>query len=988
MKTVYKTLKYIFITIISIIILLFIIAEFAENKISQIALNQISKSINSPITINDISFSLLNNFPYATVEFNNFVMGASNQTLTNDTLAIIEKLFVSVKIRPLFNNVFDVKKIEIKDAHFNYKIDKKGTSCYDFIIDTTTIATDTTDTIPSALNLNLEKLEFENVTCWYVDSMNNMKSFFQITDLNVKGEIHDSIMNFNADGDIELSDCHVDSTNLHLMNLTQLHFDIEYINNEIKIDNALLNFDGSKISASGNVVLSDSVYTNLKVSGKDIVIESLLKFSPTEVLDSIGMKYISGLFSFDALINGYYANSVFPRVDANIGFTKGTLLMTNYPALKNIYIKGTATNGKLANNKTTKVDFSSIHFETLKSKADLVIKASNIDKPDFDIKASTKLDLEEFNKYIPDTLIQELKGTLAIKVSTTGQLPDNFDDMFINDIAQISIAQISFSNISAKMDSSLTINNFTGNLNYKPNNIEITSLSGFIPNYNIHLKKLILNSNINGSVTNMEKLAININKLQIITDSCDILAQGTVNNLLAPDYKVQGKIKLNLNEIKTMLPDSIVNSMSGIITTTFYSTAKLNLDSIANQANDIVFTKSRFDIRIEDISLNMPDTLMNVNDLNGRIKYYNDTAMINGLKGDYFGLKFNADSTIITNIYTAAIQNNSKELSIYGNFELGHLDYKWVENFMKKDTTIDEVTSAKKDTSVINFTYKANGKFKINSFKYGKVLFENISTKFLIKPNAYIADNFHIDAFGGNMNLSVKYNVYPNQRSVTWFKTDINKMDIHQLISDFDDFKEYYDPVIRSNQINGIFSSKMDGRVVLNSKYEPYTDSLMLTGDILLEDGALINVQAVKEIETIPGVGLKNLNNLKFSTLKSNLFIYNNNIFIPKTDIYTSSFEASFLGKYSFNGDWDFHIRVLLGQIFSGNVKKRPKEESGFNSDDKGRYLISSYLNGNSKVGLDNKKDRDKMITIVRLNNQGLFALFRPTLVNYITEVK
>ena len=53
-------------------------------------------------------------------------------------------------------------------------------------------------------------------------------------------------------------------------------------------------------------------------------------------------------------------------------------------------------------------------------------------------------------------------------------------------------------------------------------------------------------------------------------------------------------------------------------------------------------------------------------------------------------------------------------------------------------------------------------------------------------------------------------------------------------------------------------STKMDGKIVLKN-FEPVYNSLLLNGDLTIENGALINVKPVMEVEKIPGIGLKNM---------------------------------------------------------------------------------------------------------------------------------
>jgi len=224
-------------------------------------------------------------------------------------------------------------------------------------------------------------------------------------------------------------------------------------------------------------------------------------------------------------------------------------------------------------------------------------------------------------------------------------------------------------------------------------------------------------------------------------------------------------------------------------------------------------------------------------------------------------------------------------------------------------------------------------------------------------------------------------------RDVMEFRLSANNIDVSRMIDELKVYVQEYD--IDKENVQGLLSSNMDGKIILHN-YEPVLDSMMLSGDLKLEKGALIGLKAISDLEDIPGIGIKNLDKLRFSTLTSSLFMYNNQIYIPKTDIFSSSFEASFLGMYSFSGEYDFHVRAILGQILSGKVKTKQKEEleSGFDADDKGKYYVTSYLDGKSKAWFDNKKDREHMITIIRLNKRRAQVLFNPLLVTYNTSLK
>ena len=107
-----------------------------------------------------------------------------------------------------------------------------------------------------------------------------------------------------------------------------------------------------------------------------------------------------------------------------------------------------------------------------------------------------------------------------------------------------------------------------------------------------------------------------------------------------------------------------------------------------------------------------------------------------------------------------------------------------------------------------------------------------------------------------------------------------------------------------------------------------------------------------------------------------------------------------FLGMYSFGEDYEYHIRMFLGEVLSSksksNLRKQAKDD-GFGDDvemdekelTKGRtsiYLVSKSEDGKEKAGFDTKQDRANMKAKVNLQKQMVDMRFHPALVKYNTE--
>ncbi len=1026
MKRAAKTILYIFLSFLLVIVILVVIAAFSENKIARLALDQVSKTTNIPIQVEKIEFSLIHDFPFATLKCRNLKVSLPEyvDNFEQDTLAFVDELFISVDVKPLLKNVFNVRKVEVNNGRLFFLVDSTGVSNLDFLMDTT--GQDMNDTLGNGLNLDIKDFSVNNAFLHYTDEKQKAKANLLINQLNLSGLIENEEYNGEAEGNVYLTNCSYDTTRLYLMNQASVDFSVNNNEGRLTVNHTNIAVDDDiQLSLHGFVNRGDTISTRMDIIAEKVDLGGLIKYVPENVLKEMGIWNISGILSTKATVSGLISDSIQPSITSDFDFSGGSLRYMDFPTLRNISLNGSATNGSQQNNKTTNIDIRSLKFQTTNSNFLVSGKLKNMDRPEFSLNSVFDLDLQETTAFIPDTLLQSLNGRIKAKISTKGIMPDSITTDFVQKLLANTKADLNLSNVNANMDSTLAVNQLNLQIDYQPNYMKIKEFSAEFPTYNLEVKNLNaaihgnftvpdslqlkidslnaiipsyklevknLNAELAGDISNPESLDIKINKLLVESENNNIELSGTVKNPMAPDYSLSGKINLNLEEIRRYLPDSLVNSLAGNVSASFKSAAVLNLDSIGSQLYALIFEKSNFNLSLEEVSVEMPDSMMSVSNLSGQLKYNSDTLEIEQFEASYLGMEMGMNSVTATNLYSAAILNQSKQLNVNGNFNVDKLDYTMLAKWMEEDTT----TISENDANPTNFTYKINGRFKTNSIKYEDAVFTNVNSKFLVKNNYYVLDSLQMEAFNGKTITSVKVELKENDEMDLYFKSDIAKMDVHKFMIAFEDVLDYED--FKAENVRGILTAKMDGRVLLKN-YEPDYETMMLKGNLTLTNGALINVKPVMEVEKVPGVGLKNMDKLYFSALTSSLFLFNNELYIPITNIKSTSFDAGFLGMYSFGEDYDYHIRMFLGEVLTSKSKANLKKmalEGGFDEEEtqdvdvtKGRtaiFLVSKSENGKEKAGFDKKRDRANMVAKVNLQKQMVDMRFHPALVKYNTE--
>jgi hypothetical protein len=1001
-KKVLKITGIIIAVFLMMIILLSVIAKLKENEIAGIALRKIGKSINAPIVIDDISLSLIRRFPLATIKLEGVWLGSpdafglSDSLITEEeTLAKIEKVYVSVKTRPLFKGKFEIMRVEIRGADFSYIVDTRGISNFDFLINAK--QKDISDTTSVSLNVMLKELILRDIHCNYHDSLNLISARIVIPKAEVNGEIKGEYLHGSAQGVLKLSNCNYKATNLYFMRETEIDFEVTYSEDSVNVKELFISTDGADFNITGSAVIKDSLELDILMQGTQIDIDELIKYVPKKTLEDIDLEKASGVLTMNASIKGFVSDSILPEVKMDVAMKNGYIQIAGYPSLKNISFAGYLTNGKMRNNKTTGVTMRKFHAETRKSSVDMSFSLNNIDRKQYKINANIDVDLGEFKEYIPDTIISDAKGQLRARLAAKGVLPDSVGNDFIDYLLETSQLDLTFNNLFLDFNPTLSLGSLSGQLAYDLHHVTTRDLHLNIPFQRININNASFDAQLSGKLSEPSNLGIDLKSFQVRTDSCVFYGSAKIQNLKAPEFNITSNIKLNLSEIKVILPDTLVNNLSGEITAQIASWGKLNLDSIPNQINDLVFKNSTFRIDFDKVSVDMPDTLMNVKEFSGKLHMKPDTIKINSTHGIYSGIDFSIDSTIIVNLYNSVIKNQASRLYVEGRFSLGDLDYSFFAPFIAGNADSAVASVENKDTlaakssgsTAPNYKYSIKGKLRVRSLTYKKAVVDNISGLFNLTDSLYLVDQLKFNGFGGKLNTSVRYSV-KNEEKMLWVKNIIEKMNVTRLLEDFDNFKDFYEPAITQENLSGILSSKVDAQIYFKGD-SMIRNKMYVRGDIKLEKGGIFNYQPVKDMEQyLKGVG--SLDRLEFKTINSNVFVFQDAIYVPTTLVISNKLDATALGMQSFGEDYSYHFIVFLSDILTGKSRKliEKQDRIGDEITSTGRKgtLVKSYsINGKSHSGLDNKSDQEKMRSKVKASEGLLNVRFHPNVVNYNTGV-
>ncbi|HDP75501.1 MAG TPA: AsmA family protein [Bacteroidales bacterium] len=997
-RYVARLLKYFGLAIIFLHLLVFFIigtAKLFEKTIIRLAVKEIESSLKAPISYGEVSLVPFRDFPNITVRISDFKLGQQADSVRvfgignlPDTLVGFKNVFVSVKAYPLFKNKVIINGVELNGFRVNYLVDSTGKSNFDFLIPPDTVETPVDTVTQTILNILLKNLTLSDIHLTYLDQKLKAAANIAIPKLHLEGRVSGDSIWGKSNGKIVVSNTRFADLPLYKVTNFNISYSVDYDNGNLLLNYARFEINGIELKAAGNASLSDSIWMDFNLALPKLNLAELYGFIPESMIKEYGLSRLRGTLKFNATIRGYlYDTLMLPSVFINFDLRKGVVETKQYPKVNRLDFVGSVSIPNPNYLATTAINIRKLNLETQQSSANLTLTLKNPNKPLYNIQGDIHLVLDEFAPLLPDSTLSELSGLVHAKFFTKGKMPEYLDmnssDYFMDNTG----FTLTFSNISAGIDTVNVVKELSAEVTYSPEKeLTLNNLSLRLPAYKVSLKDGLLKVKVIGQISELDKIDVRVDTLHIAMGNSSFSSRLKFKNLNNPVFRCDGRLYADLANLQQFIPDTLISLITGKIDFGFSTSGTINPDSIDKQIMQILFENSMFAAQITDFGFSLPnDSLIGIDKLSLTLSMAKDTIRLTDVKGSYKNLDFKSDSTSIWNAYkTFILEQKDKKLIVNTSLWANHIDYDIFLPFMAVDSTATPDTTA----STIP-QYIIRGIAKVDKVKYGKVLIDDLLTKFRIDDSLYVLDDLRMKAFGGTMVTSLVYDTRKYPLEVIEFKNESNRVNIKQLLEQNDNFEQDY---ITHNNINGLVTGTVFGRIVMQDTNLLY-DKINLLGNFKLENGGIYNFEPAMELSKF--TNLNELNNIIFNTLVTSVFIYNNQIYFRKTNIVSTAMDMSVYGMQSFGDDYEYHFVVYPGDVMLGKSKKLLKKQGlrddGFEGPNKakrsGLYLVALERGKESKYGFDTKELQAIMKATIRVQERGLNLIFHPNLTNFSTEL-
>ncbi|MFI5152866.1 MAG: AsmA-like C-terminal region-containing protein [Chitinophagales bacterium] len=435
-----------------------------------------------------------------------------------------------------------------------------------------------------------------------------------------------------------------------------------------------------------------------------------------------------------------------------------------------------------------------------------------------------------------------------------------------------------------------------------------------------------------GATLTVEDTVLRLRNLTGRVDSSDLHFSGRVNNYALWFDKVKKgrtQIAFDLKSQRFALHELLGRSSRKYIPKDYFDEIFSNvwLRSKTDLKYDSVF---RFaNIKIANISGELAKHPYKLDSISGNVKIGADHFVkIDTLKGKLG----NSDFNLSMRLYTGKDTLRRKKEN-YLQFSSRFLDLNQLTNYIQTAET--EMTAPALDSSTVSTdSSKSNHADAFNVFsipfinfnasvdigriRYRRLGLKNFSTRVRMLENQQLyLDTFAVEVAGGKIGARAHFNGSDPNKIYLRSRINVDDVNLEKMMLKLDYLGQDY--VINKN-VKGRLSGQVKCYIRIYPDLTPIMDHSEAQMDLSIYDGELVNFTPIQAMSSY--FKDKNLNLVRFDTLRNKLSFRNDTLSIPSMNINSSLGFIEISGNQAMDKHMEYYLRVPLKLVTQAGFKK------------------------------------------------------------------
>ena len=425
-----RVAKVVFFSTIGAVFLLTLMGFIFQDKIISSALDNIRKNIRSRITIGDASFSLIKDFPYASIRLYDVSILSTKdiarkdfrQIIKPDTLLKAHALNIRLNVLDLINNKITLKQIAIKDGELNLLVDKRGKNNYQ-IVKKSKEGEKKEEILLKVNEVKIQrtKLRFINLNkqIALVNTVKNLKSNgrFSLNTFDVKSKA-DVMVNQFAIGKIS----YVSSKRFEFSGRIK-----SAAYKSFNFADFIVTYKSNKLTVDGGFSTENNFYVDAAISGTDLVLKEMNELIP-KVSQNLEKINFEGKVNISAKAVGFWNNKHHPFVYGEFDVRGGKSELLTDKSIASVNMKGSFSNGKGDINKAF-ITLDSYKVNTNFGDFEGKFTLTNFNKPLISLSSNFNLFISQLNEAYHIDSTKQIDGTVIGNITANGIV--DFDSLSV-----------------------------------------------------------------------------------------------------------------------------------------------------------------------------------------------------------------------------------------------------------------------------------------------------------------------------------------------------------------------------------------------------------------------------------------------------------------------------------------------------------------------------------------------------------------------------
>ncbi|MDP1745049.1 MAG: AsmA-like C-terminal region-containing protein, partial [Bacteroidota bacterium] len=388
----------------------------------------------------------------------------------------------------------------------------------------------------------------------------------------------------------------------------------------------------------------------------------------------------------------------------------------------------------------------------------------------------------------------------------------------------------------------------------------------------------------------------------------------SLHNLNNPSVAAKIKADISLEKLQAFVKIDTIETISGQlkIDASFKGEGtEFNTVNYQNVITSGVLSIAGMNIKLKNNAL----TFANIN---GDFTFDNNDLAVNTLTGNVSNSDFELKGVFKNSI--GFILKKNQDISVEATLNSKNLDLNELLANKEEDTSSKSKYKLKFSEHI-----NVNLNSEIQHLVFRKFEATNIKGVVKLKDKKMSVDPVTLSTMGGNVTISGLIDGSDSTKLLITCFSELSKINITKMFVAFENFGQ---TAITDKNIKGVTTAKIQFASVYSPELEIDMDKLYAGIDMTIENGELNNVETMKSLSRF--IELKELENLRFATLKNQFEIKNKLLTIPKMEIKSNALNFTTSGTHTFNNEIDYKIKLSLNELLAKKAKKAKKENDEF----------------------------------------------------------